>query len=116
MYPNVKVKQEALINLASDIENLNDNNLIQLKLENTLRNYIGKVDCVILGCTHFPYLQKMFEDMFGCDVLNSMNLKLDKTTVGSGGVEYYTTGDANILDKQINILFNKNINSIKIKT
>ena len=113
-FSNVNVYQHALSQLVSDIENLIDTEIISVKLKQILNDYIGKVDCVILGCTHFPYIQNIFEEMFGCEILNSNNIKLNNFNEGNGIIDYITTGDDKILDKQVKTLFNQDIKSKRI--
>ncbi len=33
--------------------------------------YYGKVDCVVLGCTHYVFIKKMFERLFSVPILDS---------------------------------------------
>ncbi len=113
-YLNINVLQHALSQLVSDIENLEDIEIISFKLKQLLNQYVKKVDCVILGCTHFPYIQAIFEEMFNCDILNSNNLYLNNFNDGEGIIDYFTTGDEKILDKQIKTLFNQDIESKRI--
>lgn len=56
----------ACTGLAKRIEqgNLDDDDMYQL-LNDLLSQYIGKIDCVVLGCTHYPFIKKQIRKVLG---------------------------------------------------
>lgn len=56
----------ACTGLAKRIEqgNLDEDDMYQL-LNNLLSEYIGKIDCVVLGCTHYPFIKKQIRKVLG---------------------------------------------------
>lgn len=41
---------------------------LQLYLDDLLADYIGKVDAVVLGCTHYPFVRNIIQDTLGREV------------------------------------------------
>lgn len=63
-YDNHKTYLLACKGLADIIEEDN-NEKIRMYLKNILSKYIGKVDNVVLGCTHYPLIQKQIKEILG---------------------------------------------------
>ncbi len=55
--------------LAARVEqgNLNAPDMLQL-LQNLIGDYRGKVDAVVLGCTHYPFLKRQIRSILGNDI------------------------------------------------
>ena len=67
--------QDVLIgdrNLATLIEQ-NRNNIYRITpyLVEKYSRYVEKVDCVILGCTHYVFAKSLFQKIFNCPVFDS---------------------------------------------
>jgi len=65
----------------------------------------AKVDTLILGCTHYPFLQKVISDIMGPEVklVNQKHLlKIDKNRREN----YYTSGNSDNMKKLIRIILN----------
>ena len=59
-------------NLAKIIEdNKNATYRVLPYLVKHYKKYVGKVECVVLGCTHYVFVKKMFEKIFSCPVFDS---------------------------------------------
>lgn len=63
-YDNHKTYLMACKGLADVIEEGNEEK-IQLYLKENLSKYIGKVENVVLGCTHYPLVQQQIEQVLG---------------------------------------------------
>lgn len=63
-YDNHKTYLLPCKGLADIIEN-GDNEKIQIYLRKNLSEYIGKVNNVVLGCTHYPLVQKEISEILG---------------------------------------------------
>ncbi len=65
--PNTKVLQKAAPLLVPFVEN-DELGFINPILENYLKSFKGKIDTLILGCTHFPMLQYRIKKIIGPEV------------------------------------------------
>lgn len=63
-YDNHKTYLLACKGLADIIEEGN-NEKIQMYLKSSLSKFIGKVDNVVLGCTHYPLIQEQIREILG---------------------------------------------------
>lgn len=63
-YDNHKTELLECVGLADIIE-AGDNNKIEEYLQNTLGKYKGKIENVVLGCTHYPLVQKQIKRVLG---------------------------------------------------
>lgn len=63
-YNNYKTYLLPCVGLADIIEE-GDNKKIKEYLENNIKCYSGKVKNVVLGCTHYPLIQKEIKDVLG---------------------------------------------------
>lgn len=63
-YDNHKTYLLACKGLADIIED-GDNNKIEIYLRKNLSEYIGKVENVVLGCTHYPLVQEQIKKVLG---------------------------------------------------
>lgn len=66
-YDNHKTYLMACKGLADIIEEGNEEK-IQLYLRKNLSRYIGKVENVVLGCTHYPLIQEQIKQILGANV------------------------------------------------
>lgn len=115
LYPAMIVDSLALPDLCSDIENLTDKEIVLEKLKYELHPYVGQVDAVILGCTHFPVYKEAFEKILGCPAYDSNQMMLNSVSEGKGNVSYYTTADATVFECQCKCVFQMNITSSKVE-
>ena len=111
----VEVESVALPYLCRDVEEMTDDRLVFEKLKNDLGQYVGKVDAVILGCTHYPAVSHLFKQLFDVPVFDSNGIELVYSSLGTGNVQYVTTDSAEIFDKQCSKLFQTEIHSIKVE-
>ena len=64
--------------LAEIIEcNLHKKEVIKNYIKNNLEIYKGKIDCVVLGCTHYYFLKKQIEDFFNVSVFDGIDVLMD---------------------------------------
>ncbi len=63
-YDNHKTELLECVGLADIIE-AGDNNKIEEYLQNTLGKHKGKIENVVLGCTHYPLVQKEIKKVLG---------------------------------------------------
>ena len=66
-YPLVKVCPQRLASLIE--RNFDNVGLLNKYLTRLLRPFKDKVDCVVLGCTHYVFCKSMIQDIMGKDVL-----------------------------------------------
>lgn len=115
MLPDVKVFSAGLDFLCRDVEELTDDDIIFEKLCNDLQTYRGKVDAVILGCTHYPAVSHLFQKLLDVPIFDSNQIELINSTKGSGSIEYVTTDSPAIFDEQCSRLFHLDIHSTKVE-
>ncbi len=115
LLPDVKVISAALPTLCRDVEDLTEDDVILEKLTKDLKMYQGKVDAVILGCTHYPAVSHLFKKLFDVPVFDSHQIELKHCSKGSGWIEYVTTDSAEIFDEQCSRLFQTEIHSNKVE-
>lgn len=67
-YDNHKTKLLECVGLADIIE---EGNIEKIKkyLQETLKDYKGKVENVVLGCTHYPLVQEQIKEILGPNIL-----------------------------------------------
>ncbi|MBQ4342320.1 MAG: aspartate/glutamate racemase family protein [Erysipelotrichaceae bacterium] len=111
----VEVESVALPYLCRDVEEMTDDRLVFEKLKNDLGQYVGKMDAVILGCTHYPAVSHLFKQLFDVPVFDSNGIELVYSSLGTGNVQYVTTDSAEIFDKQCSKLFKTDIHSSKVE-
>ncbi len=100
-------KGYALDKLVNLIENNTNKELISDYLKAEISKISFPFDSVILGCTHYPYMQKEFESLTGKTVYNSNDLVYE---LGDNNNEnsytIYTSKDSDIFKEQIYKIFN----------
>ncbi len=93
------------------IENNNYKKINEV-LHNYLDNYIDKIDCLVLGCTHYPLLIKYLKEVLpnNIKIINMANyINIDNK--GNSSIEvYFTKLDTTIINN-----INKIINNIDIR-
>ena len=53
-------------NFASLVEqNFDDNKILEESINSVLSKFVNKVDCVVLGCTHYVFLKNQIRQLFG---------------------------------------------------
>lgn len=105
--PDNTVKQAALVNLVSLIESLRSDHEI---LESISGVDVYDEDYLILGCTHFPLVKDLFSLISSAIVVDSripIRLFVEKLYLpGEGVTRVYTSGDPEVMVRQIKELFN----------
>lgn len=65
----IKLRCEALANLSMSIEKNVDNlGVIKDELRDILARYIGEIDALVLGCTHYIFLRPIIQEMISSDI------------------------------------------------
>ncbi|HEX9855635.1 MAG TPA: glutamate racemase [Acidimicrobiia bacterium] len=71
---------------------------------------VAGIDKLVLGCTHYPFIAHLIAEVLGPDVelvdpsgavARQLGRLVDTAGVGSGSVEYLTTGDAGRFGEQL---------------
>jgi len=99
-------------------------------VETYINNWRGKVDALILGCTHYPLLSNIFADVLGADI-QLLNLATHaaqalKTQLSATGnlnssdmlpkYKFYVSGEPSAFDKTARFLLQRDISALKIDT
>lgn len=96
--------------LAGAIEQLEAHDIVYDMIAAALPE-LNHIDCLILGCTHYPLVKDVFESIFDVPIFDSIEPILKfisenyKPTKGSRRI--VTTADSGYLKHQINILFDE---------
>ncbi len=106
--PNAEVIAKPLPWLAQAIEEMMDPNQILDQLRSDLNDVLD-VDCLVLGCTHYPLVTEQFKQILNADIVDSNQIELKYLTQGKGTIEYYTTAEPEILQEKIMKLFNEQV-------
>ena len=113
--PDAEIMALGLPYLCSDIENMIEPQQIKEKLRYDLKPYSSKADAVVLGCTHYPLVKAMFEELLQIPVYDSNSIVLKHASDGSGKVLLYTSADPHYFDQQCHDLFQMDIHSMKME-
>lgn len=109
--PTCEVYETAAVKLVPLLENEGSEEAILAALEEYLLPYQGKVDAVVLGCTHYPIVKDQIEQIMQVPVYDS-----DAAVVKSipfvkdaypGSIQIYTTKDARLMHRQIRTIIKK---------
>lgn len=118
---NYNVFEKACPKFVEIVEDVNiSNDERDLIVYNELINDINNIDTIILGCTHFPLLKNSILKFFDGKIIKSSEgiiYELSKyipNMKSSGKLEIFTTGDNNLFENKLNIMFNKDIKVDKI--
>ena len=66
---NLNLNLLQLPNLAMDIErNIDNLNILQKQIKDILSKYIGQIDAIVLGCTHYIYLKPILRKICSTDI------------------------------------------------
>lgn len=68
LYNDFDIECVALRDLAYMIEFKFDRCKIRKYLFNELKDYMGKISCIVLGCTHYYFVIDIFRDIFGSNI------------------------------------------------
>lgn len=101
------VKQTAAVALVGLIESLADDAVIAAELE---RLVDLSVDCIVLGCTHYPLIKHLIAHPNIVDALSRYDLLMSHcVTFPMGENKIMTTGQEQVLQRQIRELFNEKV-------
>lgn len=95
--------------LAGLIENNASTEILETYLRHTFSTISFKPDCVILGCTHYPLVKKSIENYFKVPIVDSNLLVFDLEKEQQQVIEIYSTKQPDIMEKQIERIFNEKI-------
>ncbi len=116
MDETLTVYEIACPSLVPLIENGNDTQALKEAAIRYVEPYIGKVDAVILGCTHFPLIIPYIQPILHAKIYDSnhaMTAVLHPQE-GSGKVTIFTTRDAELMKRQMKQFIGKDLNAEKI--
>lgn len=104
----MEVEEKPLPDLVSLIETLAPETEIEAYI-NENRITMNDADALILGCTHYPLAQDVFEAVYPKRIYDSLEpiyrLIAPLASPGGGQLEIYTTGDAEVMQQQIMALY-----------
>lgn len=110
---NIEVIELACPKLVPLIENGENLELVYETAKNYVLPYVGKVDAVIMGCTHFPLVQETVENVLHTQAYNAHQIICDKiaelSNEDSGEIEVYTTKNPEEMQKKIKQLIKKDL-------
>ncbi len=109
-YPKAIVTSKALPNLVPLLEELADRSEIVDYLHEQLDFYQGKLDLVLLGCTHYPIVKDEISLITLAPCADSITAIIDffsDRPLPEGKSRCYTTKDAVQTEKQIQTLFDR---------
>ena len=116
---DAKVWELACPKLVPMIEANEEEGALKKVLEDYLEPYIGNVDAVILGCTHYPIIAKHIQNILQVDVFDSNQAIIHELPFhndkGQGKLEIYTTKDAERMHDQIKTIIKKDYLVSKLK-
>lgn len=105
---NKKIKAVAIPELAGAIEKLEDISVIE-SLIRGVEPELKHIDCLILGCTHYPLVREVFETVLSAVILDSISPVVhfveSQYVKTSGNKRIVTSKDSNYLKHQIYTLF-----------
>lgn len=112
---NYKSEYLALSELATLVEQ-NDLEIIETYLKQQLSDEVIKGK-VLLACTHYSIVKKMFEDILKVEILDSIPAVIDyyKDFKGENQLEVYTSGNVKTLSDQLNDIFDCKALAIPMK-
>lgn len=92
---------------------------LQKVLQEYLQPYIGNIDAIILGCTHYPILKNYIKTMIDVDIFDSNEaiahqFSFDKSSKEKQ-LEIYTTKDAMYMHDQIKKILKKDYPVSKLR-
>ena len=99
--------------LASLIE---DDNLVNIRdiLNNYLKSYVGKIDALVLGCTHYPLISLEIKKILGNVRVIDMASKIRISNTGEGKLEIYFSKVNDSVIKNVKRILNDNDVTIRL--
>lgn len=107
---NRPISAVSIPDLAGAIEQLEDRNVVYDMIAAVLPE-LKNIDCLILGCTHYPLVKDVFETIFEGPIFDSVEPILKFITENykptEGVRRIVTSVDSDYLKRQIHILFDE---------
>ena len=107
---NRPISAVSIPDLAGAIEQLEDRNVVYDMIAAVLPE-LKNIDCLILGCTHYPLVKDVFETIFEVPIFDSVEPILKFITENykptEGVRRIVTSVDSDYLKRQIHILFDE---------
>ena len=101
-YPEMTVDEKGLTCLAFMIEHGCPKEEIHAYLNGEIGHCHHQYDQAVLACTHFPFATRQFQQVLDIPLINSEGIRLEKPgTSGHGQCSFFTTGNPEMLKKQI---------------
>lgn len=109
--PDLTVYELACPELVPLIEGGADNALLQQRAKDYVAPYLGKVDAVIMGCTHFPLVEESIQHFLGVKTFNSNEAMVHEFSFhqedDEGEISIFTSKDAISMKEKIKCLIQK---------
>lgn len=113
-----QVYEQACPSLVPLIEESDDENALKAAAIEYVKPYKGKVEAVILGCTHFPLIRETVKDELDIQIFDSnhaaVNMLEQAEGDKAGEILVYTTKDAAVMKQQIKRIIHKDLDVQKI--
>lgn len=111
IHPELNVYELACPDLVPLIEGGAEDALLQQRAKDYVAPYLGKVDAVIMGCSHFPLVEGSVQHFLGARTFNSNEAMVREFAfhqdAENGKVEIFTSKDATSMKKKIQCLVHK---------
>ncbi|MFI3283859.1 MAG: aspartate/glutamate racemase family protein [Erysipelotrichaceae bacterium] len=109
---NLKTQNNEVVGLALDelvemLENQVDYTLIQNYLSKVFSTLDFEPDAIVLGCTHYPFVQKMIESFYHVPIFNSNHLSFEFSKDTMSKLSIYTSKDVKKFELEIKNLFGR---------
>lgn len=112
------VYEQACPALVPLIEESDDEDALNAAAIEYVKSYKGKVEAVILGCTHFPLIKEIVKKELDIFIFDSnqaaVNMLEQINGERAGQILVYTTKDADVMKQQIKRIIHKDLEVQKI--
>jgi len=117
LFPNCTIYPVVPSLWVPSIENQVDEATLDTVVKDVVVDYVGKVDAVLLGCTHYPLVKANIEKYLPVKMYDSCNAIVD-AMVHEGDVSptahIYTSGDPVVTKKQVYDLLQMDVEVLKL--
>lgn len=120
---NVSVKEiECPLFVPLIEEGINNNKLIDECIKNYIDKYKDKMDMLVLGCTHYPFLEKNLKRLYkntkiinpAKEMAERLKKEIYSDNLSENKITYYVTSDVDGFKKKAEKFLKKKINDINL--
>lgn len=110
-YPDMLVDAHEASKLVPLIENGGSEAQLKKALHEYLDPYLGKIDALLLGCTHYPLLISLIQEISDVTIYDSNQAVIESlpftNAYSDGSLRIYTSGSPSIMHRQIHDILDK---------